>query len=138
MAIKIRPTKLSDYEGIFSLLKKNKMIGSYFTKDLFKDLLAYNKGLYFIAEDNKKIIGSIFASQDGGYHGYMYKLAVDSKYRRRGIATKLLKIAINKLRDRLKVDWLFAHIKKKNLSSLRLFKSLGFKIRHTHYLVDNR
>ena len=136
MAVKIRPTKLSDYEGVFGLLKKNKMVGRYFTKALFKGLLAYNEGLYFVAEDNGKIIGNIFASQNGGYHGYLYKLAIDSKYRREGTATKLLKVVINKLRGKFKTDWIFTHIEKKNLPSLKLIKSLGFKIRHTHYLVD--
>jgi len=136
MVIKIRPTKLSDYEIIFNLLKKNKMIGNYLTKPLFKDLLAFNKNLYFVAEDNGKIVGSVFASQNGGYHGYLYKLAVDSKYRRKGVATKLLEVVINKLRNKYKTDWIFTHIEKKNLPSLKLIKSLGFKIRRTHYLVD--
>jgi ribosomal protein S18 acetylase RimI-like enzyme len=131
--MEIRETKLSDYGQIFTLLKQEDMTFEFFTKKKFSDMLKRNKGFYLVVAEGDKIIGSIFATHDGGYYGYVYKLIVRKDYRQKGVASMLLREVLNKLRD---IPWIFAHIEKTNKTSLNLFKKFGLNIRKTHNLVD--
>lgn len=134
--IKIRETRPKDFEGVKLLLESVRLSGVYFTEDLFRKLLKRNKGTYFVAEDNGRIIGNIFSFDDGGYCCYLYKLAVAPEYRRKGLATKLIKTAVKALKAR-GADYFFAHVNKENQASLKLMKSLGLKPKLTRYIVDN-
>lgn len=133
---KVRLTKPSDYKNIRTLLLRNGMIGSYFTPALFRRLLKRNKGLYFVAESKGKIIGNLFSTHDGGYCAYLYKMCVDSNWRRSSVATELNKAAITKLRKFNIVGWVFCHVRKNNKISLKFCKSLGLEPLLTHYVVD--
>jgi len=131
--MEIRETNLSDYEQIFNLLKQEDMTFEFFTKEKFSNMLKRNKGFYLIAVEHNKVIGSIFATHDGGYYGYIYKLVVHKDYRQKSIAGMLLQEVLNKLKD---IPWIFAHIEKTNKLSLNLFRKFGFNVRETHNLVD--
>lgn len=52
--------------------------------------LAVNDNLFFIAEENGEIVGTIMAGYDG-HRGWIYSLAVIPERRRAKIGTKLLK-----------------------------------------------
>ncbi len=59
--------------------------------------LAVNDNLFFVAEsNNKKIIGTIMAGYDG-HRGWIYSLAVNPDYRKKGIGSLLIKHAENEL-----------------------------------------
>ncbi|MBS3167992.1 GNAT family N-acetyltransferase [Candidatus Woesearchaeota archaeon] len=135
MKINIRETKEDDFEDISFLLNDNKLKDSYFSKGKFLNMLNRNKGLCFVAEDNGKIIGSAFATHDGAFRGYIQKVAVIEDYRRQGIASKLIEKIIQKLEE-IEIPLIFCHAEKTNKASLELFKSLGFEIRDSHYLID--
>lgn len=130
--IKIRLTKSSDYKEISHILRESGLVENWFTKKLFEKLLKRNKGFYFVAEDNGKVVGTAFASHDGGYFGHLYKLAVLPEYRRKGIAKKLIKARVKAL-NKIGIDFIFSHVWKYNKASIATLKSAGFKLANKEY-----
>ncbi len=136
MDIKIRKTQLSNYEEIYNLLKFEDMVFDKFTKKRFLGMLRKNRGYYFVAIVNNLTVGSIFANDDGGYYGYIYKIIVRKDFRGKGVAQLLTKKVLEEFKKR-DVPWIYAHVRKENLSSINLLKKFGFKVRDSHYLLDN-
>ncbi|WEJ03751.1 GNAT family acetyltransferase [Pseudomonas sp. FJ2-5-13] len=54
--------------------------------------LAVNDGLFFVAADNKAVIGTILAGYDG-HRGWLYSVAVHADYRRHGLGSSLVRYA---------------------------------------------
>ncbi|MEO8490244.1 GNAT family acetyltransferase [Pseudomonas sp.] len=54
--------------------------------------LAVNDGLFFVATDKKAVIGTILAGYDG-HRGWLYSVAVQADYRRRGLGASLVRHA---------------------------------------------
>lgn len=59
--------------------------------------LAVGDGLFFVAEINSKVVGSVMAGYDG-HRGWIYSLAVLPQYRRSGLGTRLMRHAEERLR----------------------------------------
>lgn len=80
---------------------------------------------FFLGAYNKdRLVGVAIASYDYR-RGWINRLAVDPKYRRRGIARKLIMAAEKALRKKgAKV--FSAHIEDRNTASLSLFKRCGY------------
>jgi ribosomal protein S18 acetylase RimI-like enzyme len=57
---------------------------------------AMGDGLVWVAEADGAIVGVVIAGYDG-VRGWIYHLAVDEAYRRRGIATALMRAAESEL-----------------------------------------
>lgn len=135
MSINIRETIEEDFEDISALLKDANLRDHYFTRDRLRRMLERNPGLCYVAEDNGKVIGSVFATHDGAFRGHIQKVAVTIGYRRQGIASRLVQTIITKLEE-AGIPLIFAHAEKDNLASIDLLHSLGFEIRNSHYLID--
>ncbi|MFT0476135.1 GNAT family acetyltransferase [Pseudomonas antarctica] len=54
--------------------------------------LAVNDGLFFVATDNKTVIGTLLAGYDG-HRGWLYSVAVHADYRRHGLGASLVRYA---------------------------------------------
>lgn len=54
--------------------------------------LDFGDGLFFVAIDNQDVIGTVMAGYDG-HRGWIYSIAVSSKYRKEGLGSKLLSFA---------------------------------------------
>jgi len=54
--------------------------------------LAVQPELFFVAVQDDKVIGTVMAGYDG-HRGWIYSLAVNPKYQRKGIGTALMKHA---------------------------------------------
>lgn len=70
-------------------------------EDSVEGIQAYlnrNEGFSFIAKDEGKIVGAIMCGHDGR-RGLIHHLAVDTNYRRQGIGTRLLTMALNQLKE---------------------------------------
>lgn len=130
-----RKTSEADFEGVSKLLAQAKLREPYFTRDRFENMLARNRGFCYVAEDEVEIIGNVFGTHDGGFIGYLRKIAVKEVYRRQKIASNLVRIAVEKFEE-AGIPLIFAHVEKTNEPSLGLLKSLGFEIRDSHYLID--
>lgn len=137
--INIRETRLNDYDTVARLLKVTDLIESgekWLTEELFDRMLERNPGLFFVAEKEGKVIGSVFTSHDGGYFGYIYKLAVLPKHRREGIGAALLQRAVENLRH-IPIEWIFAHVGRSNAFPRRLFAQFGLTPHTAYELIDN-
>ena len=58
--------------------------------------LAVGDGLFFVAEIGSKVVGSVMAGYDG-HRGWIYSLAVMPQYRNRGLGTRLMHHAEERL-----------------------------------------
>lgn len=96
--MKIRNYHQSDKESVISLWKEIFNPKKYHNNPEVAINMKnkYNDNLFFIAEENNQIIGSVIAGFDG-HRGWLYSLAVHPSYRRKGIGTSLVKKALNEL-----------------------------------------
>lgn len=131
----IREMKESYFEPILLLLNASDISTEYLTHDGFKKMLERSGRFCFVAVVDEKIVGSIFGEHDGGFTGSMRRLAVDTNYRRRGIASALVKRVIEEF-EKSGIPWKYVHVEKSNAASIQLFKKLGFHLRDTHCLMD--
>ena len=97
--------KRNDLIGIIKLYSENKFNFEYSDEYAMRlqniwDDIEKNNIKYFIAKDNKKIIGSCFIciipnlTHNGEYIGFIENVIVDENYRKKGIGKKLIEMAI--------------------------------------------
>ena len=60
--------------------------------------LEFGDGLFYIALDNKRVVGTIMAGYDG-HRGWIYSIAVSPNYQKKGIGSSLLTFAERKLSE---------------------------------------
>lgn len=90
----------SDYESVYSLWMKCKNMGFNNVDDSEKGISKYlerNSKTCFVCVRNEKVVGVILSGHDGR-RGFIHHLAVDPDFRRQGIATELLRQALNALK----------------------------------------
>lgn len=90
----------SDYESVYSLWMKCKNMGFNNVDDSEKGISKYlerNLKTCFVCVRNEKVVGVILSGHDGR-RGFIHHLAVDPDCRRQGIATELLRQALNALK----------------------------------------
>ncbi|GAJ25663.1 acetyltransferase [Liquorilactobacillus sucicola DSM 21376 = JCM 15457] len=90
--IKIRKMTSYDYKQAYSLWERTPGMHLREADDSLAEisrLLRFNHDLCYIAEANKKIIGTIMGATDGR-RGKIYHLAVDEEFRGLQVAKKLL------------------------------------------------
>ncbi|KAK8151462.1 GAG protein N-acetyltransferase [Phyllosticta citrichinensis] len=100
--------------------------------------------LCYMALDNEsKLIGVIICKlephRSGTFRGYIAMLAVQEAWRGQGIASKLVKLAIDAMTAR-EADEIVLETETSNTASLRLYERLGFlrsKRLHRYYLNGN-
>ncbi len=131
----IRQTREEDFEAVAALLMEAGLIMSYFDEKGFRAMLSHNPGFCFVAEADERVVGNVFASHNGAFKGNVEKLAVSGPYRRQGIGFDLLRTAYGALKS-AGIPLIYAHVEKANEASIGLFRSAGFQIRDTHYLMD--
>ena len=66
------------------------------SSEALTDLLAHDPEALIVATDGKEIVGSLIAGWDG-WRGSFYRLVVDSDWRRRGMATALIRAGEERL-----------------------------------------
>lgn len=126
--IEFRAPKPEDGKEIHSLVKKSKVL------DVNSEYLYLLLGVHFsktcvVACDGKKIIGfvSAYIMPDKSESLFVWQIAVDSDYRKRGIALKMLENLL-KRPELQKIRQLELTISPSNISSQNLFKSLAAKL----------
>ncbi|KAF2088440.1 acyl-CoA N-acyltransferase [Saccharata proteae CBS 121410] len=98
---------------------------------------------YMTLDESNNLIGVIVCKlephRSGTFRGYIAMLAVQEAYRGQGIATKLVKLAIDTMTAR-DADEIVLETEITNTASLRLYERLGFlrsKRLHRYYLNGN-
>ena len=97
----IRKMTIDDYEGIFHLWVNTEGMGLRSlddSKDGISMFLERNPHTNFVVLDDDKIIGAILCGNDGR-RGYIYHTVVEDKYRKQGIATRLIETAVAALQN---------------------------------------
>lgn len=128
--MKIRNMKKEDYERLIELWERTELDYKPDGRDskvhVSKEL-EINPDLFLVAEENCKIIGSIFATYDGR-KGWLNRVAVDPEFRGKGLGKKLCLKAENVLRKRGCIIFAMG-IHESNKISKAMAKSLGYEER---------
>lgn len=130
MSVQIRPMKLEDYNAVIALWQRAGLSFEPHGRDSRQSLARQLKDsghLMFVAEAEGQIIGTVFGSHDGR-KGWINRLAVDPRYRRQGLAHRL----IQRVEDALAREGLIivaALVEATNEPSLKLFRKLGYEER---------
>jgi len=88
------------------------------------------KSFIFVAEENKQIVGFIWANfiqYAFSKFGYIEELFVKKQFRSKGIGRSLVKTIMKKFKD-LKVAAVFVTTEKENKEAIELYQKLGFKL----------
>lgn len=96
--VQIREMTINDYERVLALLQQTVgvTVREADSKEALGRYLVRNPGFSFVAEFENELIGCIMAGHDGR-RGYLQHLAVVQKHRNRGIATRLVNSALDRL-----------------------------------------
>lgn len=130
MSVQIRPMKIEDYESVIALWQRAGLPFEAQGRDSFQAIsrqLRTSGHLMFVAEADRQIIGTVFGSHDGR-KGWINRLAVDPRYRRQGLAQKLVKRAEEALSHE-GISIIAALVEATNAPSLALFRRLDYEER---------
>lgn len=118
MKILIRNTKFSDINQIDNLNRK--CLPENYTKDFWIQKFNESKPHSFVAIFSGQIVGYIFTDNN-----FIISLAVDEKFRSKGIAKELTKHCLNTLKS-IKLQ-----VRISNASAINLYNFFGFTIKKT-------
>ncbi len=92
--------------------------------------------IYLVAEIDNKLVGSAFGSHDSR-KGWINRVAVDPEYRRRGLATKMIKELEQRLQDQ-GIEIFAALVEADNEESMKAFGKLGYGIHRDIFYFTKR
>ena len=113
----------NDYKVRKSAFKRNKISWSTHKK-WYQKKIKSKKTLLFIIKKNKISIGQVRFEKEKQFISIHYSL--DKKFRGLGLGKKILSISIKKIK-KTKKNILMGRVKKNNIKSAKVFKSLGFQ-----------
>jgi ribosomal protein S18 acetylase RimI-like enzyme len=128
VAIVIRLLRVSSYEQIIHVLDAcglNPRVRGRDSQRNFAKQLRSNRTLYLGAFDGKYLVGMVLGTYDTR-KGWINRLAVLPEYRRRGVASKLVRACERSLRKR-GLEMFAALIDRDNVASRGLFTKLGYE-----------
>jgi putative acetyltransferase len=98
MKYSIRSMAIEDYDDVLCLWQNTAGVALSETdaREPMKRFLDRNPGLSLVVHRGDELIGSLLCSHDGR-RGYLHHLAVDERYRRRGIGTALVQACLSAL-----------------------------------------
>jgi len=126
--INIREFQISDYDDLISLYLKSELPYKPEGRDSYTNLKKQIKNdscNIFLAVSDNDIVGSVLVTHDTR-KGWINRLAVAPEYRRKGIASKLIKKAEQWL-DNKHIKIFACLIEGWNINSMKLFEERGYK-----------
>lgn len=127
--IRVRRLRPSDHRAVLVLLAASKMDPHTRGRDgpaAFRRQLAAHPTTYLGAFEGDRLVGCVFGTHDAR-KAWINRLAVDPAYRRRGIATRLVRECERGLR-RQGMEMFSALIEADNRASVALFRRLGYDV----------
>ena len=88
--------------------------------------LAAHDGMFFVAEEGARIVGTVMAGYDG-HRGWLYAVAVHPTQRRSGLGTKLVRFAEEAL-TRVGCMKINLQLLESNESTAAFYKSLSYAV----------
>ena len=126
--IVIRKFRLSDYDAVLKLWDET---GLHYrpkgrdSRERIEKEIKKKNAIFLIAEVDSKIVGTVLGTHDGR-KGWLNRVAVVKKFRRQGIARKLVTEAERRL-DKLGFEVIACLIEGDNTTSMKFFKQLGYE-----------
>ncbi|MFQ5888128.1 MAG: ribosomal protein S18-alanine N-acetyltransferase [Candidatus Hydrothermarchaeales archaeon] len=121
--IKIRPFKPSDLNRVYEIESRS-FKDPYHPLFLLNLYEAYHQS-FFVVEINSLVVGYVLSRIVEG-KGHVLAIAVDQKYRRRGIGKALMGRVVDYL-VRNGVNMIQLEVRISNISAIEFYKSLGFR-----------
>lgn len=125
--MQVRKLTVKDYDNIIQLWRKASLPykpEGRDNKSAMEFQMKKNPSFFLGAYDQNRLVGTVIASYDHR-RGWINRLAVDPKYRRREVAHKLIATAEKALRKK-GARIIGAHVEDYNVASLNLFKKCGY------------
>lgn len=129
--VTIRKMTQKDYDSVIRLWKEGDLPYRPQGRDSkidFQRQLQQPTSLYFIAQIDNNIIGTVLGTHDGR-KGWINRLVVAPLFRKTGIAKLLVEEVERQLTAR-KIDIIACLIEEWNTSSMQVFQQLGY-VKHT-------
>ncbi len=104
------------------------------TEEVIRSFLARNPGMSFAAAAGGRIVGTILGGHDGR-RGYMYHLAVDAAWRKRGIGRGLADACLNALKA-AGIQKVHVFVYTTNAAGLAFWEAAGWTRRTDIYAVS--
>ena len=126
--VKIRHATLKDCKKCAELSRVPELelpLEKYISEKYFKLFVDEDK-MFFVAEDNNKIVGYILGEPMKGRLANLGLLAVDKKFRGKGVGKKLVD-AMRKRCDEKGLTYLLLYAPKSNKKTLEFYRKCGFK-----------
>jgi ribosomal-protein-alanine N-acetyltransferase len=137
LAVEIEPMKLEDIEDVHRI--ERQVYPTPWSIAVFRTEVARRQhNIYLVAKYEDQVIGYIclFHVFD---EGHITNVAVDPKYQRQGIGTRLLLTAINKAIT-VGVRYVTLEVRESNLIAQHLYRKFGFRLtgRRQGYYSDTK
>ena len=139
MAIRIRPLRRSDYDAMIALFRVCGLNPKTKGRDSLRSFttqLRRNADWYLGAFDGDRLVGTVLGTHDTR-KGWVNRLAVDPRYRRRAVAARLVRRCELVLRKN-GVDMFAALVEPENKASAAFFRSQGYDILPITYARKKR
>ncbi|UCE13105.1 MAG: ribosomal protein S18-alanine N-acetyltransferase [Candidatus Heimdallarchaeota archaeon] len=130
-----RRFELKDLDQVMEINKQT--LPENYPERFFRTIFSELPSAFLICEINGDVVGYTMARLEKGlshysiFHrakkGHTVSVAVKPEYRRRGLATKLLKGSINAMIEHGATE-LFLEVRVSNSAAVNLYKSLGYEI----------
>ncbi|MBR6102242.1 MAG: GNAT family N-acetyltransferase [Ruminococcus sp.] len=125
--MQIRKMDISDYDKVYSLWLSCKGMGLNDLDDSREGISKYldrNPDTCFVAEDGGEIVGVIMSGNDGR-RGFIHHTAVSPDHRRQGIASALVRAALEALKS-LGINKVALVVFERNKEGNAFWESIGF------------
>ena len=123
MVCYIRPATRQDMPYVFQIEKLSFV--HYFPYHLLESLRHKAKDLFLIYEQDGHVLGYTVAVLPSKDIAHLVSIAVHPNYRRRGIATKLIKELLKRLREK-SISYVYLEVDVMNEAAIRLYQKFGF------------
>jgi ribosomal-protein-alanine N-acetyltransferase len=120
--IKIRNFELPDIRRVMEIEEESFLDGE---SEMYIEMYREWPDGFLVAEKEDKVIGFVVVVLTPEGEGRIFALAVDSKYRGKGVGRALLKAAFSVLRQ-IKIGYVRLEVRVSNQVAERLYRSMGF------------
>ncbi len=129
IALHIRRLRLADYDAMIRLFRVcglNPRTKGRESRPAIAAQLRATRNRYLGAFDGARLVGTVFGTHDGR-KGWINRLAVHPDYRRRQVASRLVRLCERGLREQ-GIQIFAALIEPENSASEAVFRGLGYEI----------
>jgi len=143
--VKVRPCSSNDLQSVFEIAEKYTSFDATPTFADIEGMYSRNPDYFFVAEDNSgRVTGFITGYERKGLPenvlrtwnakrvGYVELMAVDSRYRRKGIGRALMDTLLEHF-QRNGIDIVNLDVPAEQEAAVQLYKKLGFYVRACKY-----